>query len=39
MLKCLSDILPQPTTYGVGQKRVLLSQTETNKDLTQESQI
>lgn len=35
MLKSLSDILPQPTTHGVGQKRVLLSQAETDTNLTQ----
>lgn len=39
MQKRLSDILPQPTAHGVGQKRVLLSQAETNTNLTQESQI
>ena len=39
MLKHLSDILPQPTAYGVGQKRVLLKQAETDTDLTQASQI
>lgn len=26
MLKCLSEILPQPTTHGIRQKRVFLSQ-------------
>ena len=35
MLKYLSDILPQPTAHGVGQKRVLLSQAETDTNLTQ----
>lgn len=35
MLKCLSDILPQPTAHGVGQKRVLLKQAETDTNLTQ----
>lgn len=35
MLKHLSDISPQPTTHGVGQKRILLSQAETDTNLTQ----
>lgn len=35
MLIDLSDILPQPTAHGVGQKRVLLSQAETDMDMTQ----
>ena len=35
MLKHLSNILPQPTAHGVGQKRVLLSQAETDTNLTQ----
>lgn len=35
MLKHLSDILPQPTAHGIGQKRVLLSQAETDTNLTQ----
>lgn len=35
MLKSLSDILPQPTAHGVGQKCVLLSQAETDTNLTQ----
>lgn len=35
MLKHLYDILPQPTAHGVGQKRVLLNQAETNTNLTQ----
>lgn len=39
MTKHLYDILPQSTAHGVGQKRVLLSQAETETDLTQESQI
>lgn len=39
MLKYLSDSLPQPTAHGVGQKRVLLNQVETDTNLTQESQI
>lgn len=39
MLKHLSDILPQPAAHGVGQKRVLLKQAETDTNLTQGSQI
>ena len=39
MLKHLSNILPQPTAHVVGQKLVLLSQAETDIDLTQKSQI
>lgn len=39
MLQHLSDILPQLTTHGVGQKRVLLKPAETDTNLTQESQI
>lgn len=35
MLKHLSNVLPQPTAHGVGQKRVLLSQAETDTNLTQ----
>lgn len=35
MLQHLSDILPQPTAHGIGQKRVLLSQAETDTNLTQ----
>lgn len=35
LLKHLYDILPQPTAHGIGQKRVLLSQAETDTDLTQ----
>lgn len=35
MLKHLSDILPQLTTHGIGQKRVLLKQAETDTNLTQ----
>lgn len=35
MLKHLSDILPQPTAHGVGQKRILLKQAETETSLTQ----
>lgn len=31
----IKDILPQPTTHGVGQKHVLLNQAETETDLTQ----
>lgn len=34
MLKHLLNILPQPTSHGVGQKRVLLSQAETDTNLT-----
>lgn len=39
MLQHLSDILPQLTTHGVGQKHVLISQAETDTNLTQESPI
>lgn len=35
MLKSLSDILPEPTAHGVGQKHVLLCQAETDTNLTQ----
>lgn len=35
MLKHLLNILPQPTAHGIGQKRVLLSQAETDTNLTQ----
>lgn len=35
MLKHLSNVLPQPTAHGVGQKHVLLSQAETDTNLTQ----
>lgn len=35
MLKSLANIFPQPTSHGVGQKRILLSQAETNTNLTQ----
>ena len=34
MLQHLSDILPKSTVHGVGQKRVLLKQAETETDLT-----
>lgn len=39
MLIDLSDILAQPTSHDVGQKRVLLKQAETDTDMTQASQI
>ena len=35
ILKHLLNIFPQPTAHGVGQKRVLLSQVETETNLTQ----
>lgn len=39
MMKHLYNILPQSTAHGVRQKRVLLSQAETETDMTQASQI